>query len=239
MLQKLENIYLAILRFVVILVAGLLLATVAVLGLSSFSSLQSEPSEKAILPAVSDESLKNLVLGKEAVRPQPSTSTGESAQMIDPNQAFYERTAESIVAFVTKESGGSEKPTKSQVAEITKDRAEKYDAPEIRTAYARGFAETVERLLKDPELVAAAKETSPIELVNRLLNTFALQFEQQINATESQNRATQQAFLERKVEGQQRLYIAGGAFAAFLMIVFLSIIIRIERNLRHLERAAA
>lgn len=242
MLHKLEDLYLAILRFVVILVAGLLLVGVIVLGLNSFRSLQPAPIASRLTPSVSEEALRNslnLLLKKNAFATQQSTSATEETQKLDPNQSFYDRTAVAIVAFMKEESGGDWVSYKARAAQIAKARAEKYSTPELTAAHAKNFAETMERMLKDPSLLAAAKEVPRIDLLNRLVETFTDEFDQQIKTTESQNQARQQEYLEKKAEGQQSLYIAGGAFAAFLMIVFLSIIIRIERNLRYLERPSA
>jgi hypothetical protein len=51
----------------------------------------------------------------------------------------------------------------------------------------------------------------------------------------AENSRRQQEYVDKKTDGMQSLYIAAGAFGAFLMIAFLSIIIKIERDVRHLE----
>jgi hypothetical protein len=239
MLQKLENLYLAILRFVVILVAGILLAAVIVLGLNSFRALQGAPKEKEATPIVSDDSLKKIILQRESQAEQPNANAKPTSPKSDPNQALYDRAADSIIVYVSTHSGAAENPNRAQVSGIIKSRASKYQKQYLASAYAKAFAESIDRLLKDKDLIAAAKEASALDVVNRLLNAFTEQFEEQVEKNATENQAKHQEYIEKKAEGQQSLYIAAGAFVAFLMIVFLSIIIRIERNLRHLDRAAA
>ncbi len=51
-------------------------------------------------------------------------------------------------------------------------------------------------------------------------------------------RQARQGHLQDKADAARNLYFALAAFGLFLLIVFLSIFIRIERNLRHLEQGA-
>lgn len=239
MLQKLENLYLSILRFVVILAAGLLLVAVLALGLSSLRALQSAPTEALLVPKVSDDSLKKAILKKEGSTEALAPGTKPSGAAADPNQALFDRAAAAIIAFDTAHSGGAAPPDKERVADLLKRRANELDEPKLTGTYAKQLTESLERLLKDPGIVAMAKDVSPVDTVNRVLDTFAEQFEEQIKKNAKANQAKQQEHMEQRMEGQQSLYMAGAAFAGFLMIVFLSIIIRIERNLRNLERPSA
>ena len=238
-MQKLENLYLAILRFVVILVAGLLLAAVITFGLASFRALQAAPEDKKATPVVNDTVLKKAILDKETLPSESETAAKPAQTKADPNQAFYDRAAATITNFVTNNAADQESVNVPQVASILKDRATRYEKQNLTGAFAKNFAESVEKLLADPAIAEFSKQSSPLQTVNRLLSIFIKQFDEQIEATNAENIRQQQVHLERKAEGQQNIYLAAGAFGAFLMIVFLSIIIRIERNLRHLEKTAA
>lgn len=237
MLQKLENLYLAILRFVVILVAGLLLAAVIMFGLASFRALQSPPQNMPAKPLVSDAAVKKAVLEiGQSIDSTPSVSSPE--ETLDPEQQFYDRASVAIADFVTANAVGEETVDAEQVANILKDRADKYSKQGLTGAFAKNFAESVERLLKDPAIVAFAQKSSSLKTVNHILGVFVEQFNEQIEKTNAENMERQREHLEMQANGQQNIYMAAGSFGAFLMIVFLSIIIRIERNLRHLEKAA-
>lgn len=235
MLQKLENAYLAILRFVVIAVAGVLLVAVTILGFNSFKAIQFEPEAKEITPQVSEQELiKGITEKPAAPQNEPHEGAGETNK-IDPNAALYERASNVIAAFVTKYSGGAESVEKAQVVEITKERAESLNDPKLVAAFAKGFAESIEKTLVDPSVIRTAQTTSTLDVINKALNIFTQNFHGQIEKENAQFAAKQQEYIAKKAEGMESLYVAAGAFVAFLMIVFLSIIIRIERNLRHLE----
>lgn len=235
MLQKLENAYLAILRFVVIAVAGILLIAVVILGLNSFKAIQLAPEAKKITPNVSSQELINGITEKPIAPQSEHHEDAGTTNTTDPNAAFYERAANAISAFVSKYSGGAEGVDKSQVIQITKKNAESLNDEKLVYAYAKGFSESIEKTLADPSVIKAAQTTSTLDVINKALNLYTQKFNEQIEKENQEVAAKQQEYIEKKAEGMQSLYIAAGAFAAFLMIVFLSIIIRIERNLRHLE----
>ena len=235
MLQKLENAYLAILRFVVIATAGVLLVAVVILGFNSFKVIQFEPVAKEITPQVSEQELIKGITKKPAQTLDQLPESDGNAKKTDPNAAFYERASNAIAAFVTKYSGGAESVEKAQVVAITKERAESLDDPKLVTAFAKGFADSIEKTLADPSVIKTAQTTSSLDVINKALNLFTQNFNEQIKKENAKFIAEQQKYIEKKSEGMQSLYVAAGAFVAFLMIVFLSIIIRIERNLRHLE----
>lgn len=235
MLQKLENAYLAILRFVVIAVAGVLLVVVVILGFNSFKAIQSEPEAKEITPKVSEQELIKGITEKPATLQSEHQDAAADKNKTDPNAAFYERASNAIVTFVAKYSGGAETVDKAQVIAITKERANSLNDPKLVAAFAEGFAESIEKTLADPSIIKTAQTTSTLDVINKALNIFTQKFHEQIEKENAQFVAKQQEYIAKKAEGMQSLYIAAGAFAAFLMIVFLSIIIRIERNLRHLE----
>lgn len=235
MLQKLENAYLAILRFVVIAIAGILLVAVVILGFNSFKAIQFEPVAKEITPQVSEQELIKGITEKP-VLPQSESHEGDGdTKKTDPNTAFYERASNTLVTFVAKYSGGTDSAEKAQVIAIIKARAEALEDPKLVTAFAKGFAESIEKTLADPSVIKTAQTTSPLDVINKAKNLFTQKFNEQIKNENAKYVAKQQEYIEKKSEGMQNLYVAAGAFLAFLMIVFLSIIIRIERNLRHLE----
>ncbi len=235
MLQKLENAYLAILRFVVIAVSGILLVAVVILGFNSFKAVQFEPEAKEITPKVSEQELIKGITERPATPQAEQPNSASNANGTDPNAAFYEHASNAIVSFVTKYSGGAEGVDKDQVIAITKERAESLNDPKLVSAFAKGFSESIEKTLADPSVIKAAQATSSLDVINKALNIFTQKFHEQIEKGKEEFAAKQAEYIAQKADGMQSLYVAAGAFAAFLMIVFLSIIIRIERNLRHLE----
>ena len=237
MLQKLEDFYLAILRFVVILVAGLLLIAVIVLALRSVDALKPVPEPVAVTPAVSQAELKKSVLASAGdLQSEAVPSTGSTA---DPNQGYYNRIGASIKKFFDTQFPDQYNINPEGLASFVKDRADTYDDAEIRAAYAKSLSENIDTLLTDRDLVAYAKANEPGPTIDRIVNSFTEEFNRQIVETEEKNREAQEAHLAEKAQAQQNLYLAVAAFGIFLLIVFLSIIIRIERNLRPQNRTTA
>ena len=240
MLQKLENTYLAILRFLVIAVASVLLVAVVILGFNSFKAIQFEPVAKEITPQVSEQELiKGIIEKPISQATEPVDGKSDTPAATDPNMAFYERAANAVVTFVSNHPDKGESVEKANVIEITKKRANSLYDPKLVSAFAKGFADSIEKTLADKSVNNAAQSTSPLDVVNKALNLFTQKFNAQIEKANAEHAAKQREYVEKKADGMQSLYVAAGAFVAFLLIVFLSIIIRIERNLRHLENKSA
>jgi hypothetical protein len=83
-----------------------------------------------------------------------------------------------------------------------------------------------------------AETSSALAIVNRALDLYSADFERQLEQSRRELTEAQQEHLQNKAEAASNLYLAMASFGLFLCIVFLSIFIRIERNLRHLESCA-
>lgn len=236
MLQKLEDFYLAILRFVVILVAGVLLVTVVLLAVRSVDALSPPPEPTKATPTVSQSALKKTVLTVDNAQPGTTASAGTEA---DPNQSYYNHVGASIKTFFDTHFAGQYNINPNGLADFVKERASAYESDEIKSAYAKNLSENIDALLADKDLIAYAKSNEPGPTIDRIVNSFTEEFNRQITETESENQEKQDAYLAAKAQSQRNLYMAVSAFGIFLLIVFLSIIIRIERNLRPQNRATA
>ena len=85
-----------------------------------------------------------------------------------------------------------------------------------------------------PAPVQPFKE-SPIGVVNSTLENYIALFGKQLAEKESERDKAAAMEIERKANATQQLYMAGGAFGTFLLLVFISIVVKIERNLRNLS----
>jgi hypothetical protein len=239
MLQKLENFYLAILRFVVILVAGLLLVAVILLGVRAGGMFGTAPEPVAASPRVMASEVKAQIVKANAAQAGSPAAASTSGTAADPNQAYYERAGMAIKSFLEINYPGQYDASLQALAAMVQEKASAYEDDVLCASYAKNFAENIEELLKDKAIVAYAQENSPGQLVDRIIKVFTDSFDEQVRVTERENSAKQEKFLAEKAEAQQSLYAALGGFGVFLLIVFLSIIIRIERNLRPENRASA
>ena len=141
MLQKLENAYLAILRFLVIAVVSILLVAVVILGFNSFKAVQFEPVAKEITPQVSEQELIKGIIEKPISQATETVDgKNDTPAATDPNMAFYERAANAVVAFVSNHPDKGESIEKANVIDITKKRANSFDDPKLVSTFAKAFA---------------------------------------------------------------------------------------------------
>lgn len=229
MLQLLEDFYLAILRFVVLLVAGLLLVAVVVLGIRSVQVFKPRPAPVRENPQVSADVLRRAILVR--------TTANDSEQLpaavaVDPLSVHYRNIATTIRNFFETNFPGKFDIDIAKVSELIKTRAVESAPSGFEEDYAAGLSESVAALLSDPSVIAYAKEHDAMVVVDRLLNSFSQEFASQVRVTSGENEARQAAYEAEKLEAQQNLNMALAGFGTFLLIIFLSIIIRIERNLR-------
>lgn len=231
MLQKLENFYLAILRFVVLLVAGLLLVAVVILAIRSTAALHTAPVPVNETPQVAQETVKSDVLATDANVPDQSATVNSKAAQ-DPNRVYYAQAASSIINFFNSNFPSQYNLDPQKVANIIKGQTDTFDTDDLKAAYAKGIAADIASVLADPAIVQFAKSHKPGDVVEGVIDSYTREFNQQIKDTQAKNDAAQAKYLAEQHGAQQSLYAAAAGFGIFLLIVFLSIVIRIERNLR-------
>ena len=235
MLQKLENLYLAILRFVVILISGILLVAVVIFAPIAFQAIQSAPIPKEVTPQVSGKELIKDITAKPGVATNQTTKVNQGEVLTDPNMVYYERIATAIINFYEKCTHGSSTGNKKNIIEFVKNRAEQQRDPKLVSAFVKNLDESIVVMLQDEAVINTARSTLVDDVLGKALTAFTEEFNSQIEKVNAENAAKQVEYSQKKAAGIQSLYIAAAAFGAFLIIVFLSVIIRIERNLRHLE----
>lgn len=148
---------------------------------------------------------------------------------------------------------------KQVVLGLVKRQAESQTSPELVKAYADGLAAALDTVLADPKIIAqvsgfamasrgdttadvpatAQGSANPAEVVDAIIGKYSAQFQRQLAELKAKEAERQASQAEKKAEATLNLYMAGGAFGLFLLVVSLSIIIRIERNLRPLDRLNA
>lgn len=238
MLQKLENTYLEILRVFVIITSGLLLIGAILFGLSSLKGFGNGPEREEFTPEISHETIKEELIFEEknSDTPQQESSAPLSQQeVIDPNQKYYEGTADTIKEFVVTVD---DKDTidRDSVIEILRERAEGYSA-RLTSAYASGLNEYTNNMFSDGEVIEKARKEGVFNVLNKVLHSYTEEFNEQLNQADNRFAQERQEHRQDQANAMTNLYISSGAFGAFLFIVFLSIFIKIERNLRNIKAA--
>lgn len=113
-------------------------------------------------------------------------------------------------------------------------------APAPAPVQVEGEEPVIEQPAPAPEPVVEEKpyKESPFVVVDEVLTAYNKVFNQKLGeATEKQNKAAA-AHMEAKASATMRMYIAAGLFGTFLLVIFLTIAIRIERNLREIAARA-
>jgi hypothetical protein len=232
MLQKLEDFYLGTLRFVVILAATLLLVAVFVMGMKATSITQKQPEPSVALPSVSLSSLKSAVVETEISEEGGSSSGASVATASDPNHPYFLLTAQAIHAYLDRVYPGRYNVNDEALANFAKTKVEGDRSAERQALLAKELARAVPGLLADPAMNAYGKDRDPDVVLNKMFEAFTAEFDRQVAEVDAKNQAAEEQYLADQAKSRQNLLFAAYAFGVFLLIVFLSIIIRIERNLR-------
>ncbi|MGR2678709.1 hypothetical protein [Chromobacterium haemolyticum] len=236
MLQKLENAYLAILRFVVLGVAGLLLIGVVIQLTGAAKLLQKAPDPIKIEPAVAPKDVISDITRKPSESTKGGTESSARANGANPHDKYYGRMVDAIVRY-GKSFGRTVVDRESLINVFKEDsRIKEYASGEHAEKYLEGLAKTFEIASSDQTVMKAAPASNPFSIFDDFIQGYTNKFKQQLDEANEKNANAMTTYQMEKANGLQSLYYAGGAFGAFLLIVFLSIFIRIERNLRNLER---
>lgn len=230
MLQKIENFYLAILRVVVIAVAGLLLAAVVYFGFNSIGTISSAPKETPANPQVSSSDYKKALMG------EPDTQSGTGAAQPAGGKGKvrdeYLKAAKVLSDYYAKRYAYPDGLNENALVEWYSQVGETYSAEELNHAFAAGFLVRVTEVVADPNFSSWELQKGAEEALSGVITTYKTEFDKQIEEVEAANERAEAEHAAKRAESMQMIYVAGAAFLAFLLIVFLSIIIRIERNLR-------
>lgn len=237
MLQKLEDLYLVVLRFVAIVMAGVLLVAMVSLGVSSLKALQ-PPPEAPWQPVVYGQALKKGLLMDEAEKEGEAEAPARARAVDDPRQRDYERAASAMADFVATHSGGRQVLSTSKLVDFIRQRAEEHSRDDLKNAFAKGLADHMEALLKDEDVIWATQGTPAGDIVDRLFHLFDEAFEESLREIRLEHYRQQTEYEARKEEGKMQLYAAAGTLAGFLVLVFLSVAVRLARQRRTSQPSA-
>ena len=103
-----------------------------------------------------------------------------------------------------------------------------------------GQEPVVEQPIAASEPVVEEKpyKESPLVVVEEVLTAYNKMFNQKLSEAREKQGAAAAEYMEAKLSATMRMYIAAGLFGAFLLVIFLTITIRIERNLREIAARA-
>lgn len=260
-IQKLENSYLEILRIAVIASSSLLL--IAALGLAGWSIKSILPAPEAKPEAVlidSRDVLQQVAPEEDKVaQAGEHPASGDAASKLNPAQQIEsEKIYAMAAAFIGKFNGNVQTINKNGFIEYLEAKLNRYETDEIKAQYLHGLASVMDSSFKSlrvnaiagSPMAAAAPEQSgeaggneqvipqvndkPINMVGSIINSYTALFNKKIASAKAVQEARNLQLQNEKAAATMRLYGAAGLFGLFLLVVFLSIVIKIERNLREI-----
>lgn len=259
-IQKLENSYLAILRVVVIAASSLLLiASIALAGWSVKGVLPAAESKietvsvdpRDVLEQVAPEEKKLAQAHERSASDNHAVKAANAAQ-----QAAYEKIYTLAFTFIGKFGGNVQTINKNGFFEYLDTKINGYDSDEVRAQYLSGLTGVMDSSFKSlrvtaiagsPMLAPAPEQSGettgaelampmvndkPINMVGSIINNYSQLFSKKLAAAKEKQEERAAEIRNKKATALTQLYVAAGLFGFFLLVVFLSIVIKIERNLR-------
>lgn len=229
---KLEGAYLKLLRYSILVLASVVLIIsigTAVTGLSNIGAF-SFSSDKT--PSVSSESiLQEITLPAPTVTASKDGGVSADALESDLNQEYYARSEKAVKNFVTAYSTGGV-TNEQDLIEFFRSRAISYNDQEIISSFAKGMAETLEKVLSNNTIINRAASESAVDIVNQTIDTYRNSFNKELARINEEKAEKEMKVATTKAKGIVMLSVASGAFFAFLLLAFLMIFVKIELNLR-------
>lgn len=252
MLQKLENAYLSILRFTVILIAGLLLMCAAFFTMNGLPAIMAAPTANIETPQITaDEIIARMPADKQKKTSElsPSATATKAGKSESADEVHLEKIISIILKFVREKANGTVELDASFVKEVIRNSAKEQDSPELATAYLKILSDIIEPTLYSPKVktmlqtptsnqAADTQAADPneqnavVRVINKLLSQYRDNFEASLNEQRKKNAAAIERHAKAQANALISLYAAFGSFATFMLVVFMSIFIKIERNLR-------
>ncbi|MFA4897931.1 MAG: hypothetical protein WC563_00260 [Brevundimonas sp.] len=229
MLNKLEALYLNILRVVIIVLATVLLAVAAIgavvaapMLLSSFGGGEADAARLVRNDSLNDYLNRNS--GSPGVAAQDQAALEDRTR--DADRRFKEAAA-NIVSYVKAKTGMA--PPEAGVIDYIQTLSDR-----LPTGLQDRYADSLLSLSKD--LVQAPTATTPVD-VDQLIQWH---FDQFSAAAETAMQQDASRAIEEQARRQTAVLAgtaAAGFFMMFLLLVFVFVLVKIERNLRRLPVA--
>lgn len=254
--NKLEDLFLGILRNVILIVLAISILAALFFAISGASDLGAKPKDYKFEKFDAKELTKEL---KESLQEQPAAKPESKPEPVKPNNpsnsSFEEeinKQANLVVQFYKKyEFGVNPNWINDQFKNRLRRQAKSLSTPygEGESAileYAKGQTQFFELVLMNAELnqlldkkFKSQGETFGDEryqvihdFANKVLNFYPEFHENQIKQQREFQQEQNVEVAMRNAGAMMKLYVAGGIFAAFLLISLILVLVKIERNLR-------
>jgi len=241
--NKLENVFLAILRVVILVVLALSLVAAVALGVWAVKDMGASPtpykSEAVDNKALIQELKKSLESAPAASQPAPQKPNAPKGGKAE-NKALEEELGKQLKVvsdFLSKFEKNLNNPDgfKADLRKKANTLALEPQSEASVLAYAKGQTDLFSLALADPEIIAILKKKDDDAFGNYFsaaVDIYPDFFERQAEKRKEFEAEESARVLGAKAGAMMKLSIAGGMFGTFLLISLILVLVKIERNLR-------
>ncbi|MGZ8160564.1 MAG: hypothetical protein ACXWT1_04690 [Methylobacter sp.] len=243
-LNKVENAYLTILRLVALTGATLALIFAVCLGVSAASKLIAPEPKDTPSALITTQDSPKLDAFLVSNKPKAQT-TGKVENLNESGDKIKNSDLDASAMNITKYYMGVFEGSNldhNTIRDLIVKGANIFPE-ETKNAYFKSLNEFTAELLKkiaEQKALVTAAQTAGQDVntasgfidIDSAIKWHFDRFSAMVEENKAGIEQKQQEYASAKASGTQELYIAAGSFGAFLLVVFIFIIIKIERNLR-------
>jgi len=243
MAAKLENVFLEILRFVILLVLAVSLVAAAVLGIYGARDLSASEGayqpEKVDNKALIQELKKSLESNPSASQPEPaqkkSSPSKSENKLLEEELSKQLKTVSDFLGHFEKNLTNPDAfkaGLRKKALGLALDPSSEASVLE----YAKGQTEFFLLAFTDQSVIDGLKKKNEEETLNSYfvaaVDLYPSFFEKQQMQRKEFEAQEQVRVMAAKAGAMMKIYVAAGLFVTFLLISLLLVLVKIERNLR-------
>jgi hypothetical protein len=234
MLHKIEGGYLQLLRVLVLILATVALIGAVVLGGNAFSDYSAKP--KAVSEAISIDP------NSFRIKKEPETSSTEAADTAAPTSTDDSKLSDDLVAVINKHGKQLVGPSFVVQAEAVHTFVDAALAvPELGKDFISAQTKYLDQVFARPDVgnhVKGSQDTF-FETMNDSFSEFRKSYLAEKQRIAAEKETAQQEVDLKKAGAFQALALFGGLLGAFVLLVLLIVLIRIERSIRAISSTHA
>lgn len=152
-------------------------------------------------------------------------------------KAYYDKIADMIYGFIAKHQVEGFITNKDYFKyNLENSMKQTFRNNAYRLAYLKGLSETIEKSIVDKKFLDYVQKNSASNAIDSLIENYYVKFVTEVKKTEEEHNKNMDKYLEEKQKAIKNSYFAGGFFLGFIVIVFFATLLKIEVNLRNLEK---
>lgn len=241
MSSKLEDLFLKILRVVILFVLVIALIGSAIFGLIGLNGMTASPSDYKYQTPKTEELVREIKDSLNGVERKASKESASSPSKKDPEknpklEQEIDKQVKLLSDFLARYELNLSDAEGTRNRLLTRARTMPFEPENASKVmeYAEGQTKFFETVLVDKEILDRIQKDR--EILNRLLpeilDAYPRFYADQTKSAESHAAKEEGQVAMAQVGSALNLYIAAGMFCSFLLISLILVLVKIERNLR-------